>query len=74
MVEACGLIATILVFISFIPKNMFFVRTVNLFGSIFFVIYGFGVGAFWTGIMNASLIFVHLYHINKIMRGNNSGK
>lgn len=66
MVEACGLIATILVFVSFLPKKILPIRVLNLIGSVFFVIYGFGVGAFWTGFMNACLIFVHTYHIAKL--------
>lgn len=69
MVDACGLIATILVFLSFVPKDILFIRTVNLAGSIFFVFYGFGVGAFWTGFMNAGLIGVQLFHIIKIKKG-----
>jgi len=74
MIEIVGLIATILVFVSFIPKNILFIRIMNLIGSIFFVFYGFGVGAFWTGFMNACLIAVHAYHIIKIIGGKNARK
>lgn len=69
MIEVLGLIATVLVFVSFIPKNIIFIRAMNLIGSVFFVFYGFGVGAFWTGFMNACLILVHTYHLIKIMKG-----
>ena len=69
LIEATGLIATFLVFISFLPKNILFIRWANLIGSIFFVIYGFGIGAFWTGALNLGLIFVQLYHIIKLYRG-----
>ena len=68
MIEACGLLATLLVFVSFLPKNILFIRAVNLVGSIFFVVYGFGVGAFWTGFMNAGLIIVHAVHLFKILK------
>lgn len=37
-------------------------------GSVFFVIYGFGIGAFWTGALNLGLIFVQLYHLIKLYR------
>ena len=67
-IEITGLIATITVFVSFLPKNIFFIRWANLVGSIFFVIYGFGIGAFWTGFMNAGLIFVQIYHLIKLYR------
>lgn len=68
LIELTGLIATITVFISFLPKNIFFIRWMNLVGSVFFVIYGFGIGAFWTGAMNLGLIFVQLYHLVKLYK------
>lgn len=64
--EVCGLIATFLVFVSFLPKGVKPIRWFNLFGCIFFVIYGFGIGAFWTGFMNFCLIFVQIFHLIKI--------
>ena len=66
LIEITGLIATLIVFVSFIPKNILFIRWANLIGSVFFVIYGFGIGAFWTGFMNLCLIFVQAYHLIKI--------
>jgi len=69
ILEIFGLLATITVFVSFLPKNIKFIRWANLIGSVFFVIYGFGIGAFWTGFMNACLIFVQLYHLFKIYKG-----
>jgi len=68
LIEVIGLIATLLVFISFLPKNVLFIRVVNLLGSVFFVIYGFNIGAFWTGFLNAVLIIVHSWHIVKILK------
>lgn len=70
-IEICGLVATFLVFISFLPKGVKIIRWFNLFGSIFFVIYGLGIGAFWTWFMNACLIIVQIYHLIKIYRSNN---
>lgn len=69
LIEISGLVATILVFVSFIPKNIKFIRWANLIGSIFFVIYGFGIGAFFTGLMNSGLILVQTYHLIKIYKG-----
>lgn len=71
MLEAAGMIATTLVFISFIFTKIKIIRFLNLVGSIFFVIYGFGIGAFWTGFMNAGLVFVNLYHLIKLQKGKN---
>lgn len=66
MLELAGFIATTLVFVSFLFTNVKWIRWLNLIGSIFFVIYGFGIGAFWTGLMNAGLIGVQIYHLYKI--------
>lgn len=71
MLETTGMVATTLVFISFLFTNVKWIRMLNLVGSIFFVIYGFGIGAFWTGFMNAGLVFVNLYHLIKLQRGKN---
>lgn len=71
MLETAGMVATTLVFISFLFTNIKWIRMLNLVGSIFFVIYGFGIGAFWTGFMNAGLVFVNLYHLIKLQRGKN---
>lgn len=74
ILEVFGLLATITVFVSFLPKNIKFIRWANLIGSVFFVIYGFGIGAFWTGFMNACLIFVQLYHLFKIYKGEKNAR
>lgn len=66
MLELAGFLATALVFVSFLFTNVKWIRWLNLIGSIFFVIYGFGIGAFWTGLMNAGLIGVQIYHLYKI--------
>jgi len=74
IVELIGFIATFLVFISFIPKDIKLIRWLNLIGSIFFVIYGFWISAFWTGILNFCLIFVQIWHLFKIYRGKKDTK
>lgn len=74
LIEITGLIATFTVFISFLPKNIFFIRWANLIGSVFFVIYGFGIGAFWTGFLNACLIIVQTYHLIKLYKNKRKGK
>lgn len=66
MIEVIGFIATTLVFVSFLPKNIKLIRALNLVGSVFFVVYGFGIGAFWTGFMNVCLIIVNAYHLLKM--------
>lgn len=65
-IEICGIVATILVFVSFIPTNIKWIRWLNLAGSVFFVIYGFSIGAIWNGVTNAGLLFVQGFHLAKI--------
>lgn len=71
IIEICGLIATVLVFVSFLPSDIKLIRWINLFGSIFFIIYGFNVGAIWNGLTNLGLFFVQIYHLIKIYTGGN---
>lgn len=66
LIEICGMIATILVFVSFLPSNVKWIRWLNLIGSVFFIIYGFNVGATWNGLTNVGLLFVQTYHLAKI--------
>ena len=69
LIEICGFIATVLVFVSFLPTDIKLIRWMNLFGSIFFIIYGFNVGAIWNGLTNLGLFFVQTYHLIKIYKG-----
>lgn len=65
-IEVCGGIATLLVFVSFLPTNIKWIRWLNLIGSIFFIIYGFNIGAFWNGLTNLGLFFVQVFHLSRI--------
>ena len=71
MLEFAGFLATLLVFISFLFSDVKTIRILNLIGSIFFVIYGFGIGAFWTGAMNAGLIIVQIVKLIKLRKEDN---
>lgn len=78
IIEICGFIATVLVFVSFLPSEIKLIRWLNLLGSVFFVIYGFSVGALWNGLTNLGLLFVQGYHLIKLYRkkgkSNESGR
>lgn len=65
-IEFCGAVATILVFVSFLPTNIKWIRWLNLAGSVFFIIYGFNVGAIWNGVTNVGLFFVQAFHLTRI--------
>jgi len=63
MSDIVGAVASSLIFLSFIPKNIKMIRWLNLIGSILFVWYSIMVGATWTLITNIGLIFVQIIHI-----------
>lgn len=67
-IETCGITASLLVFISFLPSDIKIIRWLNLIGSIFFVIYGVNIGAIWTAVTNGGLFFVQAYHLIRIYR------
>ena len=57
--EIFGYIGTVLVLGSFLIGDMFRLRIVNLLGSIFWVIYGLGVDAKPTILVNVCVIVIH---------------
>ena len=59
-----GYTASLFLIISFLSKNQVRLRSLNLIGCIFFVIYGFLLGYQWPIIIPNSIIAVtQLYHI-----------
>lgn len=63
-----GVVAGVLVLLSFVFKNIKTIRIVNIIGSIAFIIYGVmispdGLPLIFT---NGILIIVHLYYLTKI--------
>ena len=61
--EIIGGIATIFVILSFLMRDERKIRIINIFGAILFVIYGLGINAFSTAVLNAVLVLVHLYYL-----------
>lgn len=66
MIELTGIIATALIFISFTFTDIKKIRLLNLIGSVLFIVYGLGIGATWTWVLNAGLVIVQLYFLNKL--------
>lgn len=72
-VEIIGILASVLVLVSMLfktdtAKQVFWLRTINLAGSVAFVIYGLLVPAYSTAIVNFILVFVNLYYILALRR------
>lgn len=65
MYEYIGLLASIMVFISFIFKKENQIRIVNIIGAILFVIYGILINSLSVWVLNGGLVFVHAYYLYK---------
>ena len=57
--EIFGYIGTVLVLGSFLIENIFRLRLVNTIGAIFWVVYGLGIDAPPTIIVNVCVILIH---------------
>ena len=58
--EIFGYIGTVLILSSFLVENIFRLRTINTIGSIFWIIYGVGISAGPTIVVNSCVIVIHL--------------
>ena len=65
IVEAIGMVATLIVLLSFTQKGEFKIRLINLFGAVGFVIYGLLNGALSVWVLNGALIIIQIYNITK---------
>lgn len=65
-IECLGYIASVLILISFLTNSILRLRWINFIGSSMFGIYGFLINSFPTGILNAIIGIINIYHILKI--------
>ena len=68
-IELIGILATLFVLASFITSGEIKIRAVNIVGAILFVIYGWYLDAFSVYALNAVLVFVHIYKLIKLVKG-----
>jgi hypothetical protein len=54
-----GYIGTIIILYSFIVENIYKLRFINSIGSVFWIIYGFGILAWPTVIVNSCILLIH---------------
>lgn len=64
-VEYLGVLASVLVLISFVMNGEKTIRLVNIIGAIMFVIYGICINAFSVWFLNAMLVLVHIRKVLK---------
>lgn len=68
LVEIIGIISTILILISMLfktttIKGSTYMRSLNIVGSIIFVLYGCLLPAISTAILNGALVVINTYHL-----------
>ena len=61
--EIIGICATIFVLISFLMKDIKWVRIINIVGAVLFVVYGALIGALSTWLLNALLVVIHITYL-----------
>jgi len=61
MWEIYGYIGTVLILGSFLIEDVFRLRLVNTIGAIFWLVYGFGLHAGPTIVVNLCVILIHSY-------------
>jgi hypothetical protein len=57
--EIFGYIGTVLILVSFLIENVFQLRLVNTLGAIFWLVYGIGIMAKPTILVNVAVIVIH---------------
>lgn len=66
LVEILGYLASALVAVSLMMKAIVKLRIINLFGSIFFMIYGIIIGAYPVACVNGFVAFINIYYLFEI--------
>lgn len=63
--ESIGILASIIVLISFIAKGENKIRIINIIGALVFVIYGLLINSFSVWFLNGMLCLVHVWKLLK---------
>ena len=61
--EIIGILASIIVLISFLFNNEKRIRMINIIGAILFVIYGISTNSISVLFLNGTLILIHIYYL-----------
>lgn len=56
-----GYVGTVIILYSFVIENIYKLRLINSIGSVFWVIYGIGICAWPTVIVNGCILLIHTY-------------
>ncbi|MCL2228644.1 MAG: hypothetical protein FWC00_02315 [Firmicutes bacterium] len=74
LIEIIGFVAGAVVLISFLFKEILLIRSINIVGSLGFVVYAVLVGAWSVLALNAALAVLQVVYITKHLMGKKSGK
>ena len=61
--EFLGILATLLVLVSFLFSKEKNIRIINIIGALLFLLYGASINSFSIWVLNLMLIIVHLYKL-----------
>ena len=59
--DVFGYIGTIIILYSFVIENIFKLRLINSIGSVFWILYGIGIIAWGTIIVNSCILLIHTF-------------
>lgn len=63
MIEILGILASVMVLISFFMKSEKKIRVINIVGAVMFVIYGIIINAFSVWFLNLALVATHIVRL-----------
>lgn len=63
--ELIGIAGTLFVLLSFLMKDLRWVRIINIVGAILFVVYGILINALSTWLLNGILVIIHIVYLTK---------
>jgi hypothetical protein len=69
LTEAIGIVATLTIIVAFSIKGELKIRVIDTIGAVIFVAYGVLIGSLSVILLNVVLVFIQLYHINKLTKG-----
>lgn len=68
MYEVLGVLASLIVLLSFVMNGESKIRIINIVGALLFVIYGLLINAFSVWFLNGALLIVHIYKLIKLLQ------
>lgn len=68
VIEIFGILAGVLVLVSFLMKGEMKIRIINIFGASIFIVYGVLLGSVSVTLLNIGLVLVHIVKIAQMRK------